>query len=151
MKFDNLSESLAILTNASVLVGLIFLIIEIRQNNEFLEFEKETRSIAELTDSAALLWNDETLSAALFTEPSARTAEQTWRITSAVRLNFNAMERAWLQGYFQSSPGIAARYKSAFNANDPRGELLRSTWASHKAVLEHNFVEWFETNVTNET
>jgi hypothetical protein len=148
---DKLGRWLTILTNVSVLVGVIFLVIEVRQNNEFLEFEKYSRSISDLVESGGVLWRDESLASALFEEPSTRTAEQNWRLRTSVGANFNSMQRAWREGYFETNLGIVALYRTAYNSDNPRGVLLKSVWEDHKQVLASDFVEWFYQNVANET
>ena len=151
LRFEKVSKLLGILTNASVLVGLVFLIIEINQNTEFLEFEKETRSISDLVESTAILYMDESFADALFKDPESRTPVEEWRLVTSVRGSFNSMQRAWREGYFESNPDLVALYKLAFYSDDPRGVLLRQTWELHKAVLMEGFIEWFENNVVNET
>lgn len=147
MKRIDLAQTIQILANVGIIAGLVFLGVELRQNNALMAAEArfnrrvlynevwrmtaENGDLAEVFDRAA---RGETLA----------TAE--WRRVNALTM-ISWLNTAWqFQELSEDSPEMrsSAAFLRAGFANNPNQQRL---WENNKPGFDPGFVAWMEENV----
>ena len=149
MKKIDLGQSIGILANAGVILGIVFLVAELQQNNELMEAQARFnrlsivndawRSLAEngdLTELRVRAGNNEVLSE----------AEQR-RVDAAVMRVFVNLD--WI---FRELPDDSAELYNAREVqrnNFANDASYRKVWEVRKSTFDPQFVQWIEENVVN--
>ncbi len=150
MKKIDLGQTITILANVGVIAGIIFLGVELRQNNELMAAEARFsrvmmsnegwRSLAEngdLTELRVRAWNNEAL-----TE-----AEQIRVDAAAMRVLVN-ME--WIYRELPADSPERNYMRDQLRSSFSRGPTTGSVWEERKAAFDPGFVQWMDENVVNE-
>ncbi len=141
MNFGNLNRSVALLANVGVLAGIIFLAIEIRQNNQLLT--AEARQVALQNRSLTLeRWaGDRELMALRLkaTNNESLTTDELWRIES----DFTALISRFEYDYDQYQAGLIpylpmSGWKSIF----ARWPYMVALWGSQSDRFSMEFVQF---------
>jgi len=152
LKKLDLGQTIGILANLGVVAGIIFLAVEIRQNNALMQSEASIayadmrrgsyRDLAEDTELLRTLLkatNGEELSQleALSLDYYSRSLFVTWE---------------WELGQYQEgildvlNQSPDSRWRPSFNSNP----FMRESWLKHKGTLSAEFVQYMEENIVNE-
>jgi len=150
LKKIDLGQTITILANVGVIAGIIFLGVELRQNNELMAAEARFsrvmmsnegwRSLAEngdLTELRVRAWNNEAL-----TE-----AEQIRVDAAAMRVLVN-ME--WIYRELPADSPERNYMRDQLRSSFSRGPTTGSVWEERKAAFDPGFVQWMDENVVNE-
>jgi hypothetical protein len=148
---SKLSEWLTVATNAGVIVGLLFLTLEYRQNNELLLVESSANRSTQSNELVDLVIQDPTLIELLnkdATELSNVDSDRLTLLGIRILLAFEAQYEATVAGhgfdeaYLRNIQGAIFRREN-MNYGAP------FAWPTFKARGETNFTRWFEANVVN--
>ena len=152
MKKLKFGQTISVLANVGVIAGIVFLAIEIRQNNELLAAESRAASSARLVEIPAIVSTDIALTELLVRAKNGETlseAEEARVIAfSVVRLRGQeAFFNEYRAGAIESIPVEQWRtrfYGELFGA-PPQAEL----WDRTKRYLDVSFVQFMDENVVN--
>lgn len=153
MNSDRIIGLTTILTNISVVIGLFFLILEINQNNTFLELEKDSRSIELMSSIQDITWQDESISELISLSPSERTGSQERRFRSFSLSYIAKMQRSWADGYYDGDLDLASTPRSIYGSSQSQlpGNYVKEGWEYYMQFdpipLNPAFVQWFKDNV----
>ena len=140
MKKLDLAQSLRLLANAGVIAGIVFLAIELRQNNELMEAEARFNRLSIQTGSNTLLAGNTDLAQIL------AKANRNEELTDAEQLqarNFNVRVLSNMQWTFREVPESEVPvelWRSLHKENLHR----RVFWESQKTMFNQDFVEFYE-------
>ncbi len=154
MKKIDLGQTVSILANVGVIAGIIFLGIELQQNNDLMEAEARFNRLSVTTESYTIEATEPELAAILVKERNgdALTEIEDFRIQAFWMRVLKVLE--W--GHFEqpdSRTWIAGQRR-----NYARSSSYRRAWqgesggplASGKDVFDPRFVQFMEENVVNE-
>jgi hypothetical protein len=150
MKSINLGQAIQILANVGVLVGIILLAIELRQNNDLLALEHRANLNERIQGNAEIVLENRYLLELLDKDPAALT--QTER-DALVLLGIRALS-GFESGYREVLAGLAdeEQLRRAVRAVWDRPHLnygVPLAWDTFKARSPPDFVAWMEENVVN--
>jgi hypothetical protein len=148
-KFD-LGQSISIFANLGVIAGIVFLALELHQNNELMDAEQQFNRLTIATGSATLLAeNPELASAVAKLNDQARSIEN---------IDLSPGERVQLNGFYGR---VIQNQEWTFRAL-PQDELPVSEWKSlarqrswryhwdeRRGTTAPDFVLWMDGNVLN--
>ena len=149
MKKIDLGQTITALANIGVLIGIIFLAVEINQNNEALATQARLDRESVLRNSwDRTLGNPDIVRATV----KARAGET---LSPEEAYLLNALNRAIFTDlsliYHQVQDGLLgqdaipiALWRDAFHRNFPR---IAETWSLHKRTHAPDFVQWYEENI----
>jgi hypothetical protein len=149
MKID-LGQTINALANIGVIAGIVFLAIELQQNNELQEAEVRTgvmRNRVSIVDS--VYENPEVIELLLKDETNLTASERSRLRLLGMR---TLVQTEWgyneaIRGY-QELDELTRRSREAFN----RPQLnygVPLAWDTYRPVASPRFVAWFEENVLN--
>jgi hypothetical protein len=150
VKKIDLGQAISILANAGVIAGIVFLALELRQNNELLAAEGRINRANQIRET----WNGVTNHpemAPLFVKD--RNGEA---LTEAEEVLLNAYWMSTLIGLqWQFQEGLAGAALNGMSRNFESYGSLRRTWqgnsvgsrAAGKDNFDDDFVEYLETNI----
>ena len=165
MKKLDLSKMIGILANVGVIAGIVFLGIELQQNNELLETEARFEQAGRGIEAYTLLVTAPGLAnavAKLRTGDELDVTEQVqlqayaWRVFRNFQWQYDEMRRGTLdeslvpimRAVIENEGGIvrpAIGTERGIEAEIP----YREYWEAYKRRAPPDFVEWFEENVVN--
>ncbi len=148
MKADNVNRWLTLGANVGVVIGIVFLAVELQQNNELLQSQADITYV-EMRIGAYhnLLQNDELLKTVL----KAKEGEDLSPLEShRLEILYRSVFINWEWEYGQYEKGLldkppASRFRAAFSYHP----LMRENWPIHTAALSPSFVQFIEENVLN--
>ena len=148
MDKHNLNEWLALTANFAVVVGILFLVVEIRQNNALLESEARYHLLTNQVDAFTEAYtNDLVLSGWLKVESGQDvTPEERFAL---IRYN-RSMLRKWEWEYQQYQNGLIDLGDlpvTAFVDVFPTQPLMAETWQSYRQRQSEEFRVFMEENV----
>ena len=151
MKKIDLGQTITIFANLGVIAGIVFLAVELRQNNDLLESQARATRTLMRQDYFRDLFSDPAL-AGLIVKASKDldlTEEEALRL---FWLNTSVLT-AWWTVYDEYSRGLIEerdldieQWRATFHERLPR---MRETWESQKAGRPADFIEFIERNVVN--
>ena len=148
MRFDKLNRWLILVANLAVVAGIVFLGLEIRQNNSMGELEQQASVNARVNALIDMVVADPTLIDLMRADPSSLDE------TGAARLRL--LGTRLLLGFEDGFMDVqAGRAEEANTMRLQRAVFNRPilnygapfAWESYKAQADPEFVEWFEANV----
>lgn len=147
METEKISNWLSILANFSVLAGIIFLAIEIGQNNELMNSEARYNRAQNRINANLQLVNSPILLSAISKAGSGLTAEELVALQRFAISNFVS----WQLTYEDYDAGLLEEvdlpvlgWQSVMTNSD----TYRQEWTKFAAAnLRSDFVSWFELNV----
>ncbi len=144
MKKIDLGQTITILANVGVIAGIVFLGVELRQNNELMAADARFNRLNIATESMTILAENPDLAEFLLKANAGEVLapnEQARLDYYLVRTFFN-ME--WTYNEVPESVYPIARWRAVMN--EP---ARRRSWEAHEAELSKAFVEFVEENVLN--
>jgi hypothetical protein len=151
MKKIDLGQTVHILANIGVIAGIIFLVLELHQNNELMDAQRRYNRLTIATGSATLLAENPELASAV--------AKFNGRTANIEELDLSPAELVQLSGYYsrviqnqewtflelpeQDLPVAGWRMVA-------RQRAWRYFWDSGNDLLDSSFVRWMNENVVTE-
>lgn len=145
MKKIDLGQIINTLANLGVIAGIVFLGIELQQNNELLATEARRNRAAHIEENYGMLATDGELASIISKSLSGETLTE---------LELFRIGRWWLRvltnmewAYAEMSPPeleTSIRRHREFFSNF---ESLRDTWSEFSDRFDPDFVQWMEENV----
>ena len=153
MKKIDLGQTISIFANIGVIAGIVFLALELRQNNELLTVQARSNTLSARTRANELIiespWLPEIYAKARNGEPLE--SDEVVRLQAVHQYLFTMMQWTY-EDYTALGLDPAApvgRYRAAF-----RGEILtpglRETWPTWKQSAPQEFVQFIEENVISQ-
>ena len=151
MRSIDAGQTITILANLGVIAGIVFLAVELRQNNDLLESQARASRTSMRQDYFRDLFSDPALSGLIVKASDGRELTE----EEALRLFwFNtSVITAWSTVYDEYSRGLIEeknleieQWRATFHERLPR---MRETWESQKIGRPADFVEFMERNVVN--
>jgi len=147
MKLDHLSRWLALLANIGVVAGIVFLAIELRQNNALMEAE-----------SRAASFNNRLMGVEKLTEPEitrvlAKVAEgEELSLAEALQLYayHTMVMESWEWMYEESNYGLVDMSGPEIASAFRKIPGLVEYWENQQYSAPPEFVQWFQENVVDE-
>ena len=152
MKKIDIGQSLSILANAGVIAGIVFLGIEIRQNNELLAAESRAARNARVLEQPAAVSTDVDLAEVLV---RAKNGEALSEAEEVRVISFNVWRLRGQEAFFNeyqagSVPSIPLdQWRELFYTELYGGPSPSEVWPRARLYLSEDFVEFFEENVVN--
>ncbi len=146
MKKIDRGQTVSILTNLGVIAGIVFLGIEIQQNNELMVNEAERARAESIRESFVLLAENGELAAIYFKELEGeelsdleefRLGQFSWRGIVGYQTSFHQLPREDLEPY-----------ANFFRSEYDRSSSFRAAWQRYEGTLDPLFVQFMEENVT---
>ena len=150
MKKLNLGQTIGLLANLGVIAGIIFLAIELRQNNELLGAEvRSIRMENRVSLSAVLFENPEVIELLGKERSSLSQAEQDrirlLGIRALIMMEWNYGEA--IRG-FQDLDAVTGALQAVYH-RDRLNYGAPLAWEASRESLDPQFADWFEENVVN--
>ena len=150
MKKPDIGQTIGLLANLGVIAGIIFLGVELHQNNELMEAEARAARADRLRATAEHVFIDQAFADLLVKagNQEALTDSERLRVRS-----FNLYRLRGLEAYFveyqagvNPTPSVDG-WNLAFHAKQWSGPSLAETWDEVKPQLGDEFVAWMEDNI----
>ena len=153
MKKIDLGQTVSMFANIGVIAGIIFLAVELRQNNELLEAEARAASSARITHIPETVSTDVDLADALTKARNGETLTESeeLRVYAFQVWGFRGQEalfREYQAGTVDSLP--EDRWRQGFHSDPWSAQSKAEVWSRAKVSLEADFVQWMDENVVNE-
>jgi hypothetical protein len=147
MKKIDVGQTITIVANLGVIAGIVFLGIEIRQNNELMAAEARFNRLSVVTD--AWRFSAEHGDLIAIRERANAGETLTWgerrRINASLMAVFTFLEWQFRELGRDSPEMNQVRVNQRDNfANDAS---YNNVWTARRDAFDPEFVEWFETNV----
>jgi len=147
MKLDKVNEWLTLTANLGVLVGILFLAVEIRQNTEMLETQINQSRAAQAMTEAQSIYNSDHLPALLVRVRSGAdlTSEEAVRYRSLFRAfnrNFDNQLRQFSQGLLGEN--IPRSLKQAILDEIASSRVALDEWERTKFIYRDEYVEFVD-------
>ncbi len=148
-RFDKLNRWLTLIANLAVVGGIVFLGLEISQNNSMAELQQQATVNARVNALIDMVIADPTLIDLMRQDPSSLDESGAARL----RLLGTRLLLGFEEGFLDMQAG---RAEQASTMRTQRAVYNRPilnygapfVWESFKAQADPEFVEWFEANVT---
>ena len=148
----NIGESIGILANIGVIAGIIFLAMELRQNNHFLAAQARYSLRQYRSDVADSIMTSHILEA-IHKYASGQTVTPAEK-SAALMIALKGIEH-WEWQYGEYDAGMLARgnlpvdsWRIWYHGEGECPVPIKEVWKSRRHVLDPAFVEFFEENVT---
>jgi len=150
MKKIDLGQAITILANIGVIAGIIFLGVELQQNNEFLEAQaRSDREAVRRGVFERYLQNPALIEATLKAESGEELTEQEASLVNwanrATLWDWRYVYREYQEGLLDETTMPIAGWQVTFR----NSVGLSETWSARKVHFEPDFVEWMEQNIVN--
>ena len=150
MKKVDVGQVIAILANIGVITGIVFLAIEVRQNNLLIESENQFRSDESRAEAVEAVFSNPSLAVAIAKEKANQP------LTAVEQLQLDAFNLRVLMGiqrnFFEWRRGMmpmpnAAGLRERFYEGGIEAVPLVDFWDANKNELRPEFIEWVEETV----
>ena len=157
MKKLDLGQAITILANVGVIAGIVFLAIELRQNNELLGAQaRATRVGLRQADNGLVLGNPE-LARVLIKHRNSEPMTEYENLLldhyiNFVLVNFQSVYREMVQGLIEQHTVPLGAWRSNFTEDGKREGYvdMRGYWLrSGPTEFDADFVQWMEENVVS--
>ena len=158
MKKIDLGQSITILANIGVIAGIVFLAIELRQNNELLAAQARSDRVAlRQADTTLVIENPELLNALVKNghgEPlTVHENVLLSRYLDFVLVNLQNVYMEMNRGLIAEDSIPVEAWRASFmkdrRANSNFDPNLLEYWNENKIGFDSRFVEWMEENIVN--
>ena len=152
MNLDSLNKWLTLSANIGVVLGIVFLAMELRQNNVLMETEARYARTQMRIDANYQLMNNPTVSSAFIKMNTGGELEMEERLALGryARANFFNVQLAYedyREGIVSADTISAEVMVNSIQTN----EVYRTAWERASAdALNPDFVEWIQNNYLNE-
>ncbi len=147
MEFDRLNRWLVLLANVGVIVGIVFLAMEIRVNTAAIR----SASIQSITDASGdtlrTLATDEELAALRLTgdlNPSFLNETEAFQYFAYYRQHWLRLQNIYFQWQYDALPEEIWNTYARVVCQDIAKPGIRETWPQHASVLDADFVAFVE-------
>ncbi len=148
MKKLDLGQSLQLLGNAGVIIGILFLAYELNQNNRFLAEEMRSAALQNQISHPELIGTNSEAARLLYSSAGDQPLTELERYQ---RLNLViALLRRWEWEYQRSLLGFLVLTPPEGYRGRFRELQLEPEWAEVKARFSPEFVAWMDESVVNE-
>ncbi len=151
MKKIELGQTIGIIANLGVIAGIVFLAVELRQNNDLLAAQSRAERLTVRTDWINALYRDDQLADLIVRAQRNEelTEAEEFRIENLGERLFTAFEYVYgevQRGMIDENAALAESWRRELQ------DLPRTleTWEQAKSALNSDFVQWMEENVVNE-
>ena len=153
MKKLELGQSIGILANVGVIAGIVFLGVELRQNNQLLTAEARTTRMEIRRDgSNRYLENPDLVSLVLKSQRGETLTDEESFLLDAIMFNllvifpytFVEIQHGLIDE--EEVPVTVIGWRGLFHDQYP---ALPDFWERRKVVFRQDFVDWFDENVVN--
>ena len=148
MKKVDLGQTISIFANLGVIAGIVFLAIELQQNNELLAAQSRTERLGVQTDYLNALYQDEEVASLVVRAQEGTVLTPTDRVRpyylgQRLLAAFNYVYGEVQRGLIGPESIPTDQWNRAFN-DVP---LMHETWNPRKASFSESFVEFIEGRV----
>lgn len=156
MKKLDLGQTITILANIGVITGIVFLALELRQNNEFLGAQaRAVRLDSRQSDTRLILENPDLAHAVLKAEQRQPLSDYEKRLMDGYwnyrLVNFQAVYREMSLGLIDPATIPVEAWRIGFARVPDEYMNLRAYWERHRdSEFDPDFVLWMEENVVPE-
>ena len=152
MKNIDLGQTIGILTNVGVIAGIIFLGLELHQNNEFLATQaRAQRGAISREADLRMLQNPDLRRATIKARNGSVLSEDEIFLLElenlAVITDWKIIYQEYQMGALEESTLNIVGWRNAFHVSRPR---MPEFWSSNKQLHPPEFVQWMEENVVKE-
>ncbi len=147
MDSDRVNRWLTLGANVGVLIGIVLLAIELRQNNQLMEGEARRARASSVQETWTVMAENGELASLIAKDLNGEPLDQ---VGSLRLMAFWLRTLTDLQLAYQELPEdelapVAARYRSNFR----QFPSLVTTWETHKKWFRQDFVTWMDDNDTD--
>ena len=152
MKKIDLGQTITILANLGVIAGIVFLAVELRQNNALLQAQSRSDQNDQIISNVEAVYQNTDLATAV------AKASLDQELSEAEKMLLYAHDvrriRAFEAAFWEFQEGAAESidvplWRAGFRSGVFNRSLLE-TWEKSKGIFRPDFVEWMEENVVNE-
>ena len=153
MKKPDLGQIISVLANLGVIAGIVFLALELRQNNELMETEARAATNDRLREVARVAFTDQSLADLLV---RAKNGESLTESEDARVLAFSVWRLRGLQSFYRNVEAGTIEsipiegWRDNFDAALWAAPPLSEQWDRASEYLNDDFVQYMEENVVNE-
>ncbi len=152
MKKIDLGRTISIFANVGVIAGILFLVVELQQNNDLLSAQARAARIELKTSFEGSLYQNVELAeiiARAHANDELTEAEEIRLLWLGRRMltSFQYVYGEYQQGMIEEGAISTAEWRMAFHEQIPR---MEDTWSVLRNGLNPEFVQWMEENVVNE-
>jgi len=151
VKKIDLGQTITILANLGVIAGIVFLAVELRQNNELLQAQSRADSNDRIIGTAVAVYENTDLARAV---AKARMGQELSEAEGMLLYAHDVRRiRSFEAGFQEFQRGATESidvplWRAGFRSGVFDRSLLE-TWEQSKGVFRPDFVEWMEQNVVN--
>jgi len=142
LKKVNLAQTISVLANVGVIAGIIFLGLELQQNNEMLSDEAQ-RARAQMFRENLAVWADNSELWVKDREHETLTSAEAYRISRIWLMNLWAFQTSFSQLPRNEVEGGGNLFRRQFEVMPS----LRKTWEENRDAFEPEFVQYIEEDV----
>ncbi len=145
MKKIDLGPTIGILANLGVIAGIVFLGIELQQNNELLATEARRSRAAHMEENYGMLASDSELASLMLKSRLGEdlTELEGYRLSRFWMRTLTNLEWAYVEMPPEELTTSIQRYREYFATH----EILGKTWSENTSRFHASFVEWMDENV----
>ncbi len=152
MKKLDVGQTITILANVGVIAGIIFLGLELQQNNEFLATQARTqRGAISREADLRMLQNPDLRRATIKARSGGVLSEGEMFLleleNGAVITDWRIIYQEYQMGALEESTLNIVGWRNAFHVGRPG---MPEFWSAKKQLYPPDFVQWMEENVVNE-
>jgi hypothetical protein len=146
MKKIDIGQIIATVANVSVIAGIVFLAVEMRQNNELLSLEASRGFMLNRVETARMVANDPYIAPLLIKERNGEplSEEEELRLDSFANGALGLWEWEWQQRERGLLPDRAVE---AYRANVASNPFIAQWLLQQESRFDPGFVEWMKTSV----
>ena len=144
MKNIDFGQTITVLANVGVIVGIVFLVLELQQNNEVLELQIQSEDRARVSGIIELVVENPEYADLMARDVSELTESERRRLTFlGIRmiLNFNELYSDFVSGRITEEEAIR-RVRPIWERDADYG--VRLAWPITKARYDQGFIDWLE-------
>ena len=153
MKNFNLGQTIQIIANVGVIAGIVFLALELRQNNELLRAEADFNYSQRRMDNREFVYADPEIAALTtkFTNNEPLTEVEQLRIDRSIERTMIGWQ--WEYGQIvdgntrEGGDETATRWRTELQRESAFSRRFRYVWAYFHPQLRRDFVDWMNENV----
>ena len=142
MKKLDVGQAVSILANAGVIAGIVFLAMELRQNNELMLDEAERARAQSFRENQGV-WADHADVWAQDQAGEALTPADSFRLSRIWLMNLWAYQTSFRQLPRDEVEGASSLFRRSYQMMPS----LRATWDQDRDAFEPEFVQFMEENV----
>jgi len=150
MKKIDLGQTITVLANIGVIIGIVFLVLELQQNREVLELQLQSENRARVSEMIDLVVENPEYADLMAKDVGDLTDSERRRLTFlGIRmiLNFNELYTDFVSGRITEDEAIR-RVRPIWDRDEDYG--VRLAWPVTKSRYSPDFIQWLESITVNE-